>query len=95
LWDGTVTPNDEPGRALTERGKSTHERHGEDQSAAHSPTEKDGRQNKIGSQDQTENNQHQIQIKSILPQENRRPAFGTEIRGRRHGLDRWLRLATR
>jgi hypothetical protein len=93
-WDGMVTPNDEPGRALTERGKSTRERHGEDQLAAHAPTE-DGRQNTIGSQDRTENNQHQMQIKSIQPQENRRPAFGTEIRGRRHGLDRWLRLTAR
>jgi hypothetical protein len=42
LRDGTVTPNDEPGRGLTERGKSTRERHGEDQPAAHSPIEKDG-----------------------------------------------------
>jgi hypothetical protein len=95
LRDGTVTPNDEPGRALTKRGKSTRERHGEDQPTAHSPTEKDGRQNKIGSQDRTENNRHQIQIKSIQPQENRRPALGTEIRGRRHGHDRWLWLAAR
>jgi hypothetical protein len=30
LWDGMVTPNDESGRALTERGKLTCEQHGED-----------------------------------------------------------------
>jgi hypothetical protein len=93
--DGTVTPNDEPGCALTERGKSTRERHGEDQLAAHSPIENDGLQNTIGSQDRTENNRHQMQIKSIQPQENQRPAFDTEIRGRRHGLDRWLWLTAR
>jgi hypothetical protein len=79
LWDETVTPNDELGHALTVRGKSTRERHGEDQPAAHSPTEKDGRQNKIGSQDQIENKRHQMQIRSIQPQENWRPALGTEI----------------
>jgi hypothetical protein len=67
MRDGTVTPNDEPGRTLMERGKLTCERHGEDQPTAHSPTEKDGRQNKIGSQDRTENNRHQMQIKSIQP----------------------------
>jgi hypothetical protein len=37
-----VTPNDEPGRTLMERGKPTRQWHGEDQPAAHSPTEKDG-----------------------------------------------------
>jgi hypothetical protein len=95
LRDGTVMPNDEPGRALMERGKLTRERHGEDQPAAHPPTEKDGRQNKIGSQDRIENNRHQMQIKSIQAQENRRPAFGTEIRGRWHGINRWPRIAAR
>jgi hypothetical protein len=53
-----------------------------------SDTVKDGRQNKIGLQDRTENNWHQMQIKSIQPQENRRPAlrFGAEGMGSTDGF---------